>query len=406
MLGDTPFCEHRQFNVSPSTIPSTPEWIPGDDKVTIGDIPAARFIMRQKSAEISGGKLSMRMSRGWPSISNRWRERKPTTSVSSQTVRSAPPSRASSARQGSVTQTLINHLGVYESTLLPATQSRAASHSGFTSVPTSPTEALDIADPGYDQDPIDRQEHARTPLLPPILPELQSHTGEEMQSPLQSPSVAAYSSTASLSSTPVSTPVTANIPTPPLSAKPSFTSIGRVRSNHGPHLASDIPPMSIAEESDYWADRLGHDNYDFKPEPYFPENCDRDSCNRLLDDWETGRRDYIRRAFVVSRHHGPTSRTYKLTEQKWSEIEAQWRSNWEQANAKAVANGAEPPPQRLGDAQPLSKMPSLVDPEQPDKFPEINETDIVGPMVQRVHVQRTPSKKSSFLKLLTFGSRH
>lgn len=159
--------------------------------------------------------------------------------------------------------------------------------------------------------------------------------------------------------------------------------------------------MSISGEADYWAIKLGHANFHIKPEPYLPDVSNMQTCKRLLDDWESARVEYMRVTSRVSEHYGPTSQTYKLTEQKWAEIDDQWRSNLEQANAEAEANGEVTTFQTLAETQPLSKMPSLNDPQRPSKFPAVAEADIVGPMVQYAKVQRRPAKKPTLLKLFT-----
>lgn len=100
-------------------------------------------------------------------------------------------------------------------------------------------------------------------------------------------------------------------------------------------------------------------------------------------------------------HYGPTSQTYKFTEEKWAEIDGKWRAYHETANTEAGASTDNTRYQPLAETQPLSKMPSLNDPEQPAKFPRIDEADIVGPMVQYAKIQRRPSKKPAFLKLFT-----
>lgn len=177
--------------------------------------------------------------------------------------------------------------------------------------------------------------------------------------------------------------------------------------------SSEIPPLSIVErETDPWAIKLGHANFHIKPEPYLPEVCDAQSCKQLLDDWETARVEYMRQAVHISEHYGVTSQTYKLTEQKWAEIDAVWRANHEIANAEAQVSADNTFYQPLAETQAVSKMPSLEDPKQPSKFPKVEEADIVGPMVQYAKIQhrRTPSKKPSFLKIFTdptslFGPR-
>ena len=159
--------------------------------------------------------------------------------------------------------------------------------------------------------------------------------------------------------------------------------------------------MTISDEPDYWATKLGHANFHITPEPYLPEVCNLQACKRLLNDWEYARREYMRVAARVSEHYGPTSQTYKLTEQKWSEIDTLWRSNHESANAEAGANSETTLYQPLAETQPLSKMPSLNGPQQPDKFLAVTESDIVGPMVQYAKIQRRPSKRPAILKLFT-----
>ena len=160
--------------------------------------------------------------------------------------------------------------------------------------------------------------------------------------------------------------------------------------------------MAIAEETDPWAIKLGHANFHILPQPYFPEICDQKSCNRLLEDWETARVEYMRQAAHVSEHYGPTSQTYKHTQQKWAEIDIRWRNNLEQANAMAQASGEEPTLQSLAETEPLSKLPSFNDPRQSAKFPTVEDAEIVGPMVRYAKIpQRPSSKKASFLKLFT-----
>lgn len=116
----------------------------------------------------------------------------------------------------------------------------------------------------------------------------------------------------------------------------------------------------------------------------------------------------MRQAARVSENYGVTSDIYKLTEQKWAEIDAIWRANHDLANAEAQASGqSDQPLAPLAETQTLKKMPSLQDPKQPSKFPAIEEADIVGPMVQYAKIQhrRQPSKKSSFLKIFTDFAR-
>jgi hypothetical protein len=111
--------------------------------------------------------------------------------------------------------------------------------------------------------------------------------------------------------------------------------------------------------------------------------------------------DYMRQATPISEHYGPTSRTFKLAERKWAEIEAVWRANHELANAQAGVSSRSPVYQSLAEAAPLPKMPPLNDAQQSAKFPKIDDSEIVGPMVQYARIQRQPSRRPNFLRLFT-----
>jgi hypothetical protein len=52
--------------------------------------------------------------------------------------------------------------------------------------------------------------------------------------------------------------------------------------------------------------------------------------------------DYMRQATPISEHYGPTSRTFKLAERKWAEIDAMWRANHELANVQAGGSARSP----------------------------------------------------------------
>jgi hypothetical protein len=161
-----------------------------------------------------------------------------------------------------------------------------------------------------------------------------------------------------------------------------------------------LPFSHTDEETDIWAIRLGHANFTIEPEPYYPPQCTGQACQRLLEGWETARVEYMRVIARVSEHYGPSSPTYRLTEEKWAEIDKKWHTNFDRANAEAEANGETPVTQCLAETQPLSKMPSLKDPNQPTKFLDVDEANIVGPMVQYVKIQQPSPKRTGFFNLL------
>jgi hypothetical protein len=251
------------------------------------------------------------------------------------------------------------------------------------------------------EDPIDRKEMASTPLLPPVLTELRAEQSEGFQSPLQSPSVATPSTAPTSADTPLSSPIFQSGYSQPLSSKPSFASMARVPSNHVPCETFDAGSAAEMDELEYYNVKLGHANFHVFPEPYMPERCNEESCNQLLADWETARHEYMRQAYAVSQNYGPTSNTYKLTSEKWALIDRQWQESIERSRVTAEAHGEKPRQDVLLETAPVAQIPSLpFDPEHPDKFPSLSEGGIVGPMVRYAKVERTPSKKRNFLKLL------
>merc|ERR1712093_94392 len=156
-----------------------------------------------------------------------------------------------------------------------------------------------------------------------------------MQSPLQSPSVAEAHDPFSGSVTPIdaiATPQLPGMPSPPLSTKPSISSFHRSTVSRPGHLvpSSEIPPIVIADPNDEWANKLGHANFTIYPEPYIPESFDLEACRQLRANWDLARCNYTKHLVRTGEHYGVTSKTYKLTEQKWAAIDAAWRNNNEQ----------------------------------------------------------------------------
>ncbi|KAH9818189.1 Only proline and serine are matching in the corresponding protein [Teratosphaeria destructans] len=269
-----------------------------------------------------------------------------------------------------------------------------------------PQKPVDIKIPDSTDEPIDRQGLASTPLLPPLVDDRRTHSCEAF-SPLQSPSVAGPSATTSIVGTPTLGPFNTGMPTPPLSSQPSYASFKPAHTHLYP--TSEIPAMSISHAHDPWATKLGHANFHIEPEPYFPETSTLQASERLLDDWANARAQYSRQAHRISENYGPTSQIYKDTEAKWAEIDAQWRAYHDRVKAEAEANGEVEEIQRTlaRDTRSTSRLPlpTLSDPDQPSKFPKIDDSDIVGPMVQ-YEVQRKGTASSAkirptLLKLFT-----
>jgi hypothetical protein len=389
--GDTPFCAHQAGRVSRSNVVSpNPEWSPGDDFEIFAQPPLNQYNSKERSSD----SLASRMSRRFPSMSKRWKEQ-PTKSASNPSIRSAPASRASSLRLSGMKHALGTHSESRTPPFTPVDSAYYESNSARTSRIPSASAPIDIQ--GVESgDPISHRDFASTPLLPPMMESNMESRRSQVHSPLQSPTIAEGDGTF----TPRSTPNLAGMPTPPLSTKASIASFRRVGAEQNA-LTSDIPTMPLSDDNDPWAARLGHANFHITPEPYFPDHCDVASCKRLLDDWEAARMDYMRQATPISEHYGPTSRTFKLAECKWAEIDSMWRANHELANVQAGGSARSPVYQALAETAPLPKMPSLNDPQQPSKFPKIDDSEIVGPMVQYARIQGRPSRRPSFLRIFT-----
>ncbi|QIW97947.1 hypothetical protein AMS68_003465 [Peltaster fructicola] len=385
---DTTFCPHQPRVARSVTVPTAQmEWSAGDDATL-----SRHSSKRRKSSEFSRDSMSSKFSRRFPSISRRWRDSQPTTSLSDSRIHTASPARSSSLRLPKVRNALSSALSVRSRTDRSSSMSTPREY-----VYEYSHQPLDITAPPtpIEKDPIDRLEMSRTPLLPPVMHGLHSQSDDHVYSPLQSPSFAP-SAASSVIQSPVSAPV-GGLATPPLSAQPSYASF---------HRLHDVPPMNLQqEETDFWALRLGHANFDITPEPYLPSVCTGETCKQLLDSWEAARTEYMRQAAYISEEYGPNSHTFKLTEEKWSEIDSIWRSNYELANMKAGASGESLVYQPLAQTAMHQKMPSLenanADPDQPAKFPVVHERDIVGPMVQYAKINHTPTKKPGLLRIFT-----
>lgn len=226
---------------------------------------------------------------------------------------------------------------------------------------------------------------ATTPLLPPVLTET-SRTEEPVQSPLQSPSIAPTPAVLS-SRTSSDIAGVAGLPSPPLSKRPSMVSIQqRSRANTATAPIAEIPPLQLVDE-DPWSSALGHANFSIHPEPYLPSIFTLDAYTEFRGNWDHARRNYAKHLARTNEHYGPTSKVYKLTEEKWALIDTSWKDYH-----NAMTDSLGPELKRASDHSsqysqrsiPLEKPISrIVMPEIDDKcgkFPELGDGEIVGPM--------------------------
>ncbi|KAK4120453.1 hypothetical protein N657DRAFT_683561 [Parathielavia appendiculata] len=232
--------------------------------------------------------------------------------------------------------------------------------------------------------------NATTPLLPPLVIESvvsPTQTAPSLQtSPLQSPSM--------IPSPVPELPAVKTFPTPPLSGKPSASSLrrrGTISSTFG-DAPSPIP--CCFDHQDSWSDRLGHANFTIEPRPYVAETVDLATLQTFRADWNLARTNYAKHLVRTGEHYGSTSKTYALTQAKWAELELEWQRNeddlvqrlgelWKgdpsvisQLRRRTAEEKLPPPP----------SIPQMLSDD--GKFPELGDVEIVGPMVREAAMVR------------------
>lgn len=262
-------------------------------------------------------------------------------------------------------------------------------------------EKMDLTQPDHiDENNFNRSDvETPTRVLTPLLPSVsgESDSRKSFQSPLQSPTVARYSDCGSSSQFSDFTNDTF-APGPTIVNRHLITSSPVAHSNT--LSTSEVPTMLITDANDKWAGKLGHADFNIEPSPYMPAQCDRQSCQQLQANWQLARTEFTRHLARTNTHYGPSSKTYKLTEEKWNEIDAQWRQNYEQSMTQATENGSLPATDTPMEPVPIAKM--LNDPWSEAKFPQRGDDVLVGPMEQAAPVQlaRKPSKRRQFVQML------
>ena len=373
-----------------------------EDDVQDGDFTPDPCAKRQRAEDSPLSPMDGIRSR-MPSIlrspSRKWRSRKVTpNNVMPERSQENSRSRANSTRAPSIAGSTLES-GEAKGVQLPPTPTRSAFddqlEDAYLSIDTHKANLSTT-----EEEIVDREAKPTTPLLPPILTQIPAHIREvPYQSPLQSPTVAEPEASSALNS-PLPTPRMAGLPSPPLSSKPSIASFKHQRGLPVISPSSEIPPMLINEPNDHWADQLGHANYAIEPQPYFPEEPTMMACKTLRADWDMARYNFQKHIARTGEHYGTSSKVFRLTEQKWAEIDREWKRNvetaWASLPEEATEGDASSPrardtpslelaPQSATVAPmpaPLMKMPSLNGPKSEGKFPMLGDEGIVGPMEQ------------------------
>jgi hypothetical protein len=410
MIGDDQQCLHRDPVMAQSSVQLSSrqefDYDLADGFFSDGELASSPRHRKRRAVDSPLTGLASRFETRFPSFSRKWRLRKGASSASITTdAYGEPASRGdTSSRSSSISNSAQQAPEKTFDPQLPPTPTRSVFD---TPEEASSSTTINI---GKANQSIEEREEgfATTPLLPPLMMDASANTKQvPMQSPLQSPSVAESSDPFSGNVTPIDAVTTPGMPSPPLSTKSSFHRNTII--NRPGHLvpSSEIPPILIADPNDVWANDLGHANFTIYPEPYIPPNSDLEACRQLRTDWDLARCNYTRHLVRTGEHYGVTSKTYKLTEEKWASIDAIWRKNNEITIDRTVDSGsaafATLKHTTFGDASSniMTKIPSLNDPRSEGKFPQLGDEDIVGPMVQvAAQLQRSPSKKTKFFKYI------
>ena len=204
--------------------------------------------------------------------------------------------------------------------------------------------------------------HATIPLLPPPL---RCKQEQPRSSPLQPPS------TSSLSAT-------------PRSVSPANLYIG------------PITPMKFSDPEDKWATLLGHQDFTILPEPYVPRVHNSHSVKLLVECWQRARDNYAKHRVRTAESFSVTSRYFLMAEMKWTEVEAEWRTNYELVKSRAKAISQELVPHALPRPESCIYQPSLGYQTSQGKFPNRGDEDIVGPMLQYTRSSEMTSRKGAF----------
>ncbi|KAE8388560.1 hypothetical protein BDV23DRAFT_195115 [Aspergillus alliaceus] len=230
----------------------------------------------------------------------------------------------------------------------------------------------------HSQNDEDSSPKATTPLLPPFMGDQPTYpVAPRVHSPLQSPSVADMSEETLDGTTPRDSRL-AGLPSPPLSTKPSVSSFNRPRANTVRTASADAPPYLLSDPNDEWSNKLGHANFTIQPEPYVPEVYDLESFRQLRARWDLAQCNFTKHLVRTGEHYGITSTIYKLTQDKWDCINNEWKHHHEMMLSQLEATEGH----RLhlieshSDPYEQIKLPRLHD----EKFPELGDGEIVGPM--------------------------
>lgn len=237
----------------------------------------------------------------------------------------------------------------------------------------------------------ERPVRVSTPLLPHLMGEPRAEERENCA--LHEPTVAPCAEFSALAlSPPALKPQPNGKQSPALSSQPSLSAIHHSHLSAYTNTSGETPPSTLSEDESQWSNVLGHADFHIQPAPYMPASGTFESYQQLLADWEQARRSFGKHLCQTSIDYGDSSKTYRLTQEKWEWLDSIWRKNFLQCRATAMKNG-----EVAVTALPLEPAPVLQVPTMDDKFPMLSDHGAVGPMEQAAPQPQGPtvSRRSS-----------
>lgn len=412
-IGDSQNCLHRDPAMVHSSIQlsAQPEfdYDLAQGFFSDGEFSASSRSKKRRANDSAFNGIATRFGTRFPSFSRKFKLRRGASSTSL-TSEALHDSNTVSSRSSSISNSVRRGMESPFDLRTPPTPTRSIYGRDDVVAP------IDIERANRNQEELE-ESFATTPLLPPLMTDAAAHLKESaMQSPLQSPSVAEPRDPFCLSGT--ATPIDAisssphpSMPSPPLSTKPSISSL-----LHHRLPTSEIPSLPLNElPTDTWSLQLGHANFTIQPEPYIPATFTLSSCRQLRTDWDLARTNYTKHLVRTGEHYGATSSTYRLTEEKWAATAAIWRKNHDLLVEKTADsgsdafNGLEYTVMGEQSRDLVTKIPSLNDGRGRGKFPQLGDGEIVGPMVKVAAsspalavggLKRSTSKKAKIMKFI------
>ncbi|KAG5202700.1 Only proline and serine are matching in the corresponding protein [Trichophyton interdigitale] len=376
-----------------------------DDQIDTLDAVGA---FKKRRSDSKSLRQISRISTRFSSLSSKWKQQTKPSSIADTVATRDRYEDSLRSRANSATSALASPAA----SLISARQSLCAPSPARTTFEERLNEAgvagLDIERANQQFDAGEPERHVRTPLLPPVMMDLPHiDRDQHIDSPLESPSIAPVADSRDTDSPPITSISDVMPPTSPASpitsAHPSMSSISRQLAMSRLYSTR----MVMSDSVDEWSCKLGHANFTIYPEPYVPEICDREALNNFRANWELARCNYAKHLARTDEHYGSTSHIYKLTEEKWVSVNSQWKNSYNHVIANLEdGNGNRlslSPSEVLHCSQDAVKIPGLHD---KNKFPELGDEDIVGPMSVGPGLQHCRSSddrilsKKSILKFL------